>query len=338
VLYDITGGYVNIYDDQLFKNMGEYAVKVVISHNRVLNFADSPCRTNPNPILLYHWGKSCNSEMMTTFAQSRMGGKLPAMGPDTGMPYRSFRFMCTETPEVAEYVAPSKFWLDGIVIAGTRENSDPSKGLYLALKGGHNAESHNHNDLGNVIVFADGNPMFIDAGSGKYTRRTFSSERYTIWAMSSDYHNCATFNGIVQKPGRQYCSSDEIYDENSGKLTLNLTKAYPAECDIESYYRSAVLENGEIVIEDDVALKNNGSVMFTYLVNKAPEEVGEGYFVLYGRKVTFDPSLEYKLEEIDSSWPEVAGIHRSWETDVMRRIMLTSKEPVKAKKYVMSIK
>ncbi|MBE6609943.1 MAG: hypothetical protein E7634_04685 [Ruminococcaceae bacterium] len=338
VLYDITNGYVNVYDDPLIKNMGEYAVKVVISHNRVLNFADSPCRTNPNPVLLYHWGKSCNSEMMTTFAQSRMGGKLPAMGPDTGMPYRSFKFMCMETPEAAEYNAPSKFWFDGIIIAGTRENSDPSKGLYLALKGGHNAESHNHNDLGNIIVFADGNPMFIDAGSGKYTRRTFSGERYTIWAMSSDYHNCATFNDIVQKPGRQYCSSDEVYDETSGKLTLNLTKAYPVECDLEKYYRSAVLENGEIVIEDDVELKNDGKVMFSYLVNKAPEEVGEDHFVLYGRKVSFDPSLEYKLEEIDSSWPEVAGIHRSWETDVMRRITLTSKAPVKAKKYVMTIK
>jgi hypothetical protein len=78
--------------------------------------------------------------------------------------------------------------------------------------------------------------------------------------------------------------------------------------------------------------------MFSYLVNKAPEEVGDDYFVLYGRKVTFDPSLEYKLEELDSSWPEVAGIHRSWETDVMRRITLTSKAPVKAKKYVMTIK
>ena len=107
---------------------------------------------------------------------------------------------------------------------------------------------------------------------------------------------------------------------------------------IDKYYRSAVLENGEIVIEDDVALNNDGSVMFSYLVNKAPEEVGDDYFVLYGRKVSFDPSLGYKIEELDKTWPEVAGIHVSWETDVMRRITLTSKAPVKAKKYVMTIK
>ena len=338
VLYDLTGGYVNIFDDPLIKNIGEYAVKVVITNNRVLNFADSPCRTNPSQLLLYHWGMSCNSEMMISFAKNRMGGKLPGIPVDTSIPYRYLRFLCTETPEPAEYVAPSKFYLDGIIIAGTRECSDPYKGLYLALKGGHNAESHNHNDIGNVIVFADGNPIFIDAGSGKYTRRTFGPERYTIWAMCSDYHNCATFNGVTQRAGAQYTSSDEKYDEQTGRLTMNLKTAYPEESDIKRYYRSAVLENGEIVIEDDVELEHEGEVMFTYLVNRAPEDVTENSFKLHGRTITFDPSLEYKVEEIDSSWPEVAGIHISWETDVMRRVILTSKTPTKGKKYVMTVK
>ena len=337
-LYDMTGGYVNVYDDPLIKNMGEYVVKVIISKDRVLNFADGPSRSNPNPVLLYHWGKSCGSEMMTSLGQSRMGGKLPILNADTALPYRSFRFLCMETPENAEYKAPSKFYLDGIIIAGTREHTDSDSGLYLAIKGGNNAESHTHNDLGNVFVYADGNPIFIDAGSGKYTRRTFSAERYTIWTMCSDYHNCAMFNGVTQKAGGQYRSSDEQYDEASGKLRMNLKNAYPTECDIESYTRSAVLENGEIVIEDDVKLNSEGSVAFTFLVNRAPENVTENSFTLHGRTVTFDPSLEYKVEEIICDWPEVAGIHVGWETDVMRRVILTAKAPIKAKKYIMTIK
>lgn len=337
-LYDLTGGYVNVFDDPLIKNMGEYAVKVVISHNRVLNFADSPSRTNPNAVLLYNWGKASNSEMMTTFAQSRMGGKLPIMGPDTNLPYRSFKFLCMETPEAAEYKAPSKFYLDGIIIAGSRENPDPQKGLYLALKGGHNAESHNHNDMGNVIVYADGKPVFIDAGSGRYTRRTFSAERYTIWAMCSDYHNCATFNGVTQPAGANYRSSDEQYDETTGKLTMNLKTAYPPESDIDTYVRSAVLQDGVITLEDDVKLNNKGTVMFSFLVTKAPESVEENSFVLQGRTVTFDPSLEYKIEELTCDWPEVVGIPGGWETDVMRRITLTTKTPTKGKKYVLTVK
>lgn len=338
VLYDITGGYINIFDDPLVKNMGEYAVKVVITDNRVLNFADAPSRTTPIPAVLYGWGKRCNSEMMITFAQSKMGGKAPSISAEYNIPYRFLNHICMETPEYTEYKAPSKFYLNNLIVAGMRESSTTEKGLYLAIKGGHNAESHNHNDISNIIVFADGKPLFIDAGSGTYTRRTFSAERYTIWSMCSDYHNCATFNGVTQKAGAQYRSSDEIYDETSGKLTMNLKNAYPTESDIESYTRSAVLQNGEIVIEDDVKLNSAGSVAFTFLVNRTPEEVTNNSFKLNGRTVTFEGSLEYKLEEIKCDWPEVADIHVGWETDVMRRVILTSKEPTKGQKYVLTIK
>ena len=193
-------------------------------------------------------------------------------------------------------------------------------------------------DLGNIIVFSNEDPIFIDAGNGKYTRRTFSEDRYKIWSMSSDYHNCATFNGIPQKEGKQYRSANEQYDEESGKLTLDLTYAYPEECDIKRYVRSAVLENGEITIEDDVELDNEGEVMFSFLVNKAPEAVTDTTFTLYGRTVTFDPSLEYKIEELDCTDEEVARLPSTWETDAMRRITLTAKAPVKTKKFVITVR
>lgn len=337
-LYDLTGGYVNVFDDPLIKNMGEYAVKVVITDSRVLNFADSNNRAMPIIPVVYDWGMRCGSEMMITFAQSKMGGKLPAMTTEYNIPYRFFCHLCMDTPAFSEYKAPTKFYLKDLVVAGTREFSDTQKGLYVALKGGHNAESHNHNDLGNIVVFADGNPIFVDAGSGIYTKRTFSSERYTIWSTASDYHNCAIFNGIPQREGRNYRSSTEKYDETTGKLTLDLTAAYPVESDIERYTRSAVLENGVVTIEDDVTLKNAGTVAFTFLVTQAPESVTENGFTLSGRTVSFDPSLEYRLEELTCDWQEVSNIPSNWDTDVMRRIVLSSKEKTKSKKYIITVR
>jgi hypothetical protein len=44
------------------------------------------------------------------------------------------------------------------------------------------------------------------------------------------------------------------------------------------------------------------------------------------------------VEELTCDWPEVNGIHVSWETDVMRRIILKSKEHTKGKKYVLTVK
>ena len=344
VLYDLTAGYINIFDDPLIKNMGEYAVKAVLSEERVLNFADSPAKTNPSPMLLYHWGRSVNSEMMVSFAESRIGGTLPDFGLDArlpytapNMPYRSLRFLCTAEIKKSEYVAPKKFWLDGIIVAGTRESTDATKGLYLAMKGGHNDESHNHNDVGNIIVFADGKPIFIDAGCGTYTARTFNEDRYTIWSMRSEYHNCPSFNGIGQAAGRKYCSSDEVYDGESGRLTLSLKNAYPKECGLKDYHRSSVLENGKITVEDSIEFESRGTVTFNYLVNTVPSEAGKDYFILNGRKISFDSSLEYNIEELDKTEPEVEVIPQNWDTDVMRRITLTAKEPIKSKKYVMTI-
>ncbi len=338
VLYDMTNGYINIYDDPLFRRMGEYAVKVVVTENRSLNFADSPGRFSPDAMLLYDWGRATGSEMMMSYGLNKLGGKLIDPKVHSVMCYRGYRFLTEERHQPVEFTAPEKFFLDGIVIAVTRENKMTDKGLYLAFKGGHNGESHNHNDVGTLIVFADGKPVFIDAGSGGYTRRTFSPERYTIWAMNSDFHNCATFNDTPQLAGKQYRSDNSVYDESSGKLTLDLKNAYPEKAGIESYHRSAVLENSVITVEDDVCLKEPGKVMFSYILVKEPENVTDTSFEIFGRMVTFDKSLKYSVEALDKTWPETKGLPRNWDTEQLYRVTLTSKEPVREKKYILTVR
>ncbi len=338
VLYDMTDGYIDIFKDPLMKNMGEYEVKAIIHGNRVLNFADSPAKLNPKPILLYQWGVASDSEMMKNYGLWKLDGGLTDSSVDTSMCYRAYKFLTEERHEKAEFHAPERFFLDGVVIAGTRECAQTDKGLYLAFKGGHNAESHNHNDVGTLVVFADGNPIFIDAGSGTYTRRTFSPERYTIWAMRSDYHNCATFNGVPEEAGKQFCSCDSVYDEATGKLTLNLKNAYPEAAGISSYHRSAVLQEGVITVEDDVHLNAPGSVMFSFLLVRKPEQITDHSFTLFGRTVSFDPSLTCRVETLDCSWPETERLPRNWDVENLWRVTLTSGKPVKDKTYVLTVR
>ena len=51
-------------------------------------------------------------------------------------------------------------------------------GISLALKGGNNAEFHNHNDVGTYTVALDGEILAGDVGGETYTARTFSARRY----------------------------------------------------------------------------------------------------------------------------------------------------------------
>jgi hypothetical protein len=72
-----------------------------------------------------------------------------------------------------------------------RTNNNP----FIASHGGNNAESHNHNDVGDFIIYADGAPVIIDAGKGTYMAITFSKNRYTLWYNTSPYHNVPLVNG-----------------------------------------------------------------------------------------------------------------------------------------------
>ena len=335
----LTGGYVDLFDDPLIRNMGEYIVKATINRDRVLNFADSPAKLSPSGSLVYHWGKAVGSDMMLNYAAWRLDGKpVSTQAALDRAPYRAMISLTTPILPKEELKAPMRFYIGGLSVAGTREYPELDRGLYLALKGGHNGESHNHNDVGNLIVFSDGKPVFIDAGSGTYTKKTFSSERYGIGAMCSDHHNTATFNGVTQKKGSEYRSENDVYDPDTGALTLGLTQAYPAEAGIKNYTRSAVLSDGVITVTDDVELVEPGSIAFSFITVKEPECVTESSFVLQGRTVSFDPSLEYSVELLDASEPEVQSIPQRWDTDAIRRVILKSSAPVRSKKYVLTVK
>ena len=120
----------------------------------------------------------------------------------------------------------------GILIA--RSASEKDRGFILAAKGGHNAESHNHNDIGHFMLYHDGQPLIIDVGVGVYTADTFNENRYTLWPINAESHNSPIINGVMQQAGEEYHASDYQFDENAEAMTWteSLLNAYPnqAEC------------------------------------------------------------------------------------------------------------
>ncbi len=71
----------------------------------------------------------------------------------------------------------------------------------VALKGGHNAEHHNHNDVGSYVVVAGKTPVLVDPGAEVYTRRTFSSKRYVSGVLNSLGHPVPRIAGKLQRTG-----------------------------------------------------------------------------------------------------------------------------------------
>src|SRR5206468_8761605 len=148
-------------------------------------------------------------------------------------------------------------WLPDIQVMIARDNDGSTKGWFVAAKGGNNDESHNHNDIGNYIVYYDGLPLLIDVGRGTYTAKTFSNRRYDIWFNCSNYHNVPTINGVTQPAGPQFKANHVVYqqDKTFSQLSEDIAKSYPDSAGVYTWQRTIRLNrNKDIEVTDVISL------------------------------------------------------------------------------------
>ena len=191
--------------------MESYIYKMYIGNDYAVNFADAHGnRAMLNINIAYPFGLLTGDKTMRQYAawvgkQSDIlthparlydkSGNWPSLARELIFLQHIQSFL-KETPREPEL---RNVWLPDLQIMTAREP-------FVAMKGGNNGESHNHNDVGSFIVYADGEPLLIDPGVGEYTAKTFSKQRYEIWTMQSDYHNLPRINGYSQHDGKQYAA------------------------------------------------------------------------------------------------------------------------------------
>ena len=112
-------------------------------------------------------------------------------------------------------------------------------------------ESHNHNDVGNFIVYVDGKPALIDVGVGTYTAKTFGHNRYDIWSMQSQWHNTPTINGVQQQDGLSFSAHNVSYQSIGDKhdFKADISGAYPKEAHINSWVRTLTFDRTKNTID-----------------------------------------------------------------------------------------
>ena len=169
--------------------------------------------------------------------------------------------------------------------------------VFFAAKGGYNNESHNHNDVGSFMYYFKGKPFLIDAGVGTYTRFTFSSQRYTIWTMQSDYHNLPRVNGYSQKDGAQFRSRNASFDPASMAFNLDIANAYPADANIKSWWlRYALAGDGSLALTEQFEINNPAAPNeLNFLSAIAADSIAPGVLLLKNGeaavKMVFDPKV-----------------------------------------------
>jgi hypothetical protein len=331
-----TGGKFNVFDNQLIKNMGRYIYKAYIDYPYFINFADADATTGSRPAIIYRYGRDIGDLTMQQFGaflaeKSQWGQKKPGEKIDEQI--MQLIYLDEIANATAKNALISDFWLPDTQVGGGRDKADSSEGFFFAAKGGHNAESHNHNDVGSCVMYFNGKPCLIDLGRETYTAKTFSSERYEIWTMQSQFHNLPKINGYDQLPGRDYQAANTRFTANKKRIefSTDIAAAYPEKAGLSKWERTYQLDRGKrFIVKDQYQfdqipenLTTLNFVTYCKVSESKPGTItlqGEDYTLelTYNPKAT-DPTIEF-IEVTDN------GLKRYWPNGVTR-IVFPLKNP-----------
>ncbi len=338
LLHQATDGAVDLYANPVIRNIGRFIYRVHIADKWFVNFADAAARLMPDGALVYRYGKCIGDEVMQQFgawaAQNRGSGKGSLL---RALPTLSLYEELQQTTATAPLVRDT--WLPDIQVMVARDQAGSSKGLTLAAKGGHNNESHNHNDIGHFIVYTNGKPLLIDVGVEEYRRQTFSAERYDIWTMQSRYHNLPTVDDQQQQPGREFAAADvscEVADDAT-TLCLDIAGAHGEDAGIKSWRRTIRLNRGrDVTVREDFELAAAPGEVYLSFMTACGVTIGDGLIELTQRelprnevsgsgRISFDSGvLRAEVEEIACTDARLTAI---WGESVSR-LRLFLKEPI----------
>ncbi len=328
VLKDATGGKFDVFDDPLVQNIGKYFYQVNIHAPYFINFADADATTGGSPSSVYRYGKAIKDPVMQQFGaylaklakwgEGSMGGKI-------GDQIKNLTLLDEIKNAEAKEALVADFWLPDTEVAGARDKADSYLGFFFGAKGGFNAESHNHNDIGTCVMYYDGKPCLIDLGREEYNAKTFSSRRYEIWTMQSGYHNLPVINGTDQKAGASFKAKNSTFtaSDKSATFTTDITGSYPAEARVKSWLRSYTLNRGKnFSISDRYELaENTGAKTSSNLITYCKvSELKPGLLKLEGDGFNLNLSYNSKVVQPKIEFIEVKdkSLIRYWPKGVTR--------------------
>jgi len=264
LLRTATAGRVDVFREPVVRAIGRYIASAHVAGDWYVNIGDASARVFPDPDLVFRYGRATGDETLAAFGEwlaARRGPYGPADVDHFGSLARALAALAGTAGLASAPAAeplPADVWLPDLQMMAAREKPGTTDGLYVAAWGGHNEQSHNHNDVGNVIVFADGRPLLVDAGVGEYTSKTFGAQRYDIWTMQSSWHNLPTINGADQGAGAAFRARDVSFaaSPSAVRFSVDLAPAWAAEAGVTRYRREVSLDRrrGEVVVAEDYAL------------------------------------------------------------------------------------
>jgi len=254
MIYQATGGRVDLLANDKAKQAAKFGAEIEIANGIYPAFADCSIRARPSSLLMYYISRHLRLGLRTAeqIDPVSAGGSLYQ-----SMMYSFPNSASRARPARSDWTGPGiRSWFDAAGVLICRPAPEAPCRLAVALKGGHNNEHHNHNDVGSFVVVLGAEPLLLDPGGEVYTARTFSSRRYDSNVLNSFGHPVPLVAGKLQRTGRQAAGrvlrSD--FTDSTDTLILDISSAYdvPQLSKLERTFVYRRSGSGSLTVTDEV--------------------------------------------------------------------------------------
>ena len=225
-LRDLTDGKIDIFEEPIYRKAAEYAYGYRLEHGVSPSFADGCGAPSPANLALVRrvWPDlTCRAaEKASPFGVAADGVAgiytdryVSLLGMAKSHPCKTSHGV--ETLPLRSEFPVGQVWL-------MRAGRDMS----VAVKGGHNGELHNHNDVGSYYLVSEGKLLSGDPGGEEYTARTFSARRYESKVINSYAHPVPVVDGKLQSNGRDFAAKvlKKEFTDACDIVVLDISGAY----------------------------------------------------------------------------------------------------------------
>lgn len=309
-LYIASDGKINFFTDDKVKRILKYEESAYIGNGYFTNFADGETRVGMElSCILYTAGMRCGDKSLMSFAKELGHGDHD----DSPRLRRTLFSMILEDEieKMPDFVPQNRYLFPALQCSFVRRG-----GWYYAAKGGHNSESHNHNDVGSFIAYHDNRPILVDPSCGTYTKKTFSPERFEIWTMQSGWHNLPVINGVEEKDGLEFAADG--FAQNGDATEISFAGAYPENAGVRKLIRKINITEDELEFSDCFELSKSENTVSERFICVSDIRVSDNTLIIGNEFVlSADKPCKITLDSVDFEGDE--KLINMWDAQGLKR-------------------
>ena len=319
-----TAGEIDLMkNNDKIKSIAMFQQKCYLSDNYVISYSDTPL-TYQYQIGLTHYLKSLFEEIDVPPLEFHSG----AWGDHCFRFSHAIRNLLWSKEEYVTNKLPNAYYVLEEAQIFIRRSEWNGTNVAFSLKGGHNAEPHNHNDIGSFILHAGEQSIFVDPGLGIYTKEYFGDQRYSMIYNGSHGHSVPIIEGLHQQDGEQYAAEwvQIAPSEEGDVLVLDLTNAYKTD-NLITLTRSCRFHTHTLRIEDKYSFARTPvSISERFVTFIEPVLQKDGEIVLQAGN-GISAKLQYDGDELEYRCERVVFLPETRNQPFLYLIDLTVKEP-----------